>query len=199
MKRLFPILIFTLLLSACGGRGGEQKEADPPETWISLFEQPASTWTTVGAANWQLMEGVLQGSQSTGQGFAITQATFGNFHLKLEFFPDAVVNSGVFIRCQDRDSIAAENCYELNISDNHQNPDFRTGAIVTRAKPIASVATINQWNRYEVKAEGEHLQVWVNDIKTADLRDTDFKNGFIALQVLDTGTIRFRNVMIREP
>ena len=198
MKRfpLFLLLSFFLLFSACGS-GGQQQETDSTEGWNVLFA--TSGWTTVGEAHWQLDQGTLEGSPGTGQGFAITQATFGSFHLKLEFFPDAEVNSGVFIRCQDRDSIAAGTCYELNISDNHENPDFRTGAIVTRAKPMTTVATINQWNSYEVKAEGEHLQVWVNDVKTADLRDPDFKNGFIALQVLDKGTIRFRNVMIKTP
>ncbi|MEO0473827.1 MAG: DUF1080 domain-containing protein, partial [Bacteroidota bacterium] len=111
--------------------------------------------------------------------------------------PDSVVNSGVFIRCNNGDSIDAVNCYEINIWDQHVNQDFRTGAIVMRQKPLAHVETIDKWNTYEIKAEGTHIEAWVNGEQTADYQTEEIHAGTIALQLFGEGRIRFRNLQLQ--
>ena len=56
-----------------------------------------------------------------------------------------------------------------------------------------------QWNRFRIRCQGDHLMIWVNDRKTADLRDGRFASGAVALQHHGKGDVhRFRRVLIRE-
>ena len=58
----------------------------------------------------------------------------------------------------------------------------------------------NEWNRYKIRCVDDHIQIWVNDIKTTDLKDSTDKNGYIAIQHHgEKGQIyRFRNIQILE-
>lgn len=56
------------------------------------------------------------------------------------------------------------------------------------------------WNTVEVSAIGDHLQVWVNGLLTADLHDSVRRDGLIGLQ-LHQGPpmqVEFRNIRIKE-
>lgn len=140
------------------------------------------------------------GTRAGGEdGMLITERSFADFHLTLEFHPDAQVNSGVFIRCQDASSITPLSCYEINIWDTHPNQDFRTGSIVARAHPpLAHLDTIGKWNRFEITAIGDKIKILTNGVKTAELRDSSLRSGFIALQRYEGGEVRFRNLLIEE-
>ncbi len=166
------------------------------EGWKQLFGPWTSDWAEAGNANWRRSDGVLTGSDSSG--FVMTVDQFEDFHLKLEFLSDSEVNSGVFVRCGDRDSISQATCYEINIWDEHPNQDYRTGAVVGIAKPLKKVSTTGKWSTYEIRATGNRIEAWVNGEKTADLTHDALSMGFIALQVVSPGEIRFRNVRIKE-
>lgn len=64
----------------------------------------------------------------------------------------------------------------------------------------------DDWNEYRIRAEGDHLQTWVNGVPVADLHDDQTASGFIGLQVHSIGgdqdkigkTIRWRNLRIKE-
>ncbi len=165
----------------------------------ALFQENASNWDKNGNANWEFSDNVLSGSIIRGTGFVMTNEKYNDFILELEFNPDSAINSGIFIRCGKRD-ITTTDCYEINVWDTNPNQDNRTGAVVTKAPPLAIVETLNKWNTYKIKAKKDHLQVWVNGILTADILDNSFSEGFVGLQALgnneSTGKIQFRNVKI---
>ena len=150
-------------------------------------------WMETGNATWEFEGDEIIGSLDSGSGFVISEQVHGNFLLDLEFKPDSTINSGVFIHCTGKD-IGAETCFEFNIWDYHPNQDFRTGAVVMRAKPMAFVETVGKWNTYKIRCEGQHLQAWVNSELTADLKSENNVEGYIALQAAGSGTISFRNV-----
>ena len=155
-------------------------------------------WTPVGGANWHVAGTEISASTDGNAGYLVSQEAFGDFSLHLEFRPDASVNSGVFLRCQDREAITPINCYEINIWDAHPNQDFRTGAIVTRAfPPLAKVDTAGKWNRFEIRAVGGKISVLLNGVKTAELEDDSLDKGFIALQCAATGSVEFRNISLK--
>jgi hypothetical protein len=153
-------------------------------------------WESAGEVEWQVSGSELVAS-GDGDGFLLTLDEFRDFQLSLEFWVDAETNSGVFIRCQDRNNIHPETCFELNIWDRHPHQEARTGAIVFRVMPpLAQVETIGKWNTYEVNAQGGNLVVKVNGVITAIMTNADPAGGFIALQHAEKGTIRFRNIRI---
>jgi len=181
----FNLLIFTFLIlnTAC-------QHAN------SLFQKDANDWNIVGDANWKYSGNELVATVENGQGFVITNQRYSDFILELDFNPDSTINSGIFIRCRNQE-INPIDCYEVNIWDLHPNQDYRTGAIVMKSVPLASVETNYRWNTYKIRAEKDNIKVWINDILTADLLDSSRLDGFIGLQATGTGEIKFRNMKIK--
>jgi len=160
-----------------------------------LFQEKRKDWVVKGAADWSFGNAVLTGMVKDTSGFIVTNKTYKDFQLELEFKPDSTINSGVFIRCNG-ENVGAKDCYEINIWDLHPNQDYRTGAIVTRMKPLKKVHTLNRWNRYKIRSQAEHIQVWINDTLTADFKDKSLPQGYIALQAAGVGTIKFRKLTL---
>lgn len=183
----------SLLLVACG-------EPTPPmsdDGWQLLFDGSSlSFFTPVGDANWRIEDGSVMADQSTGASFLVSNQDYADFELELEFWVNTEANSGVFIRCQDREAISDTSCYEVNIYDTRADQTYRTGSIVNLAEPAEFVYTGGQWNRYLITADGNRLQVTLNGRNMVDVEDAEFSSGPIALQY-GTGDVRFRNVRLR--
>lgn len=160
-----------------------------------LFTEEAEDWLAMGDADWTFEGDELVGVVEEGSGFVMTKKTYKDFVLELEFKPDSTVNSGVFVRCKQRE-LSHTDCYEMNIWDLHPNQDFRTGAIVSRSVPEALVYTNDKWNTYKIRCEKGHLQVWINDILTADIQNDDLDEGYISLQAAESGEVRFRKLSL---
>jgi hypothetical protein len=165
-------------------------------TWAVLFAgQDLMSFNPIGGANWQLVDGIVQ-ADGGDPGFLVTKGAYTDFRIRVEFQASAASNSGVFIRCEDPNAVSAETCYEVNIFDQNQNPNNLTGAIVNLAPPATAVTAGDQWNTFDITAEGDHLVVRFNDTVTVDVRDTEHARGYIALQY-NGGPIKFRNVSLR--
>jgi len=151
-------------------------------------------WNPIGDANWQLGDGAV--SATSGSGFLVSERSYGDFELTLDFWVDEPANSGVFIRCSDPANVTDRNCYEVNIYDTRTDQTYRTGGIVHIAAPSRVINTGGQWNSYRIRAQGSRLVVVLNGQQTVDTRDEQFTRGPIALQY-GAGTVGFRNVRIR--
>ena len=92
-------------------------------------------WNQTGGANWALSRGTVTGSGTSEPGFLVSPARYRNFELTVEFKPDRNVNSGILINCQDPGNLQIDNCYEVNIWDDHPKQEYRTGSIVVFASP----------------------------------------------------------------
>ena len=60
-----------------------------------------------------------------------------------------------------------------------------------------------EWNDYRVRAEGKHVQIWLNDVLMTDGSENtkgQYKRGVIALELSKgmKGLVRFRDVMLEE-
>jgi hypothetical protein len=191
-----PVLgsVLLALLGACGGGGPQPDE----EGWLTLFNgTDLSNWSVLGDGNWRVEDGAIAADESTNVSFLVSGLSFGDFELELEFWVNTEANSGVFIRCGDPESIDETSCYEVNIFDTRPDQTYRTGSIMNLAAPSQFVYTGGQWNRYEISAVGNRLQVTLNGRDLVDVEDPRLTAGPIALQH-GSGTVRFRNVRIRE-
>jgi hypothetical protein len=171
-------------------------EAALPE-WTTLFDGSSiDDWDVTGDANWSLDETDNSVMADMGTGFLVTPESYGDFELTLEFWVDEPANSGIFIRCQEPEAIAAGNAYEVNIYDTREDQTYRTGGIVNFAAPSEVINTGGQWNTYEIRAEGLRLLVILNGIEMVDVEDSTYTEGPIGLQY-GAGIVKFRNVQIR--
>lgn len=161
--------------------------------WTNLMNM--SNWTPVGKVNWKTVGNELWSTD--GAGFLVSKESYGDFELRAEFWVTPDANSGIFIRCDDRNKVGAQTCYEVNIYDTRPDPSFRTGGIVDVAKPRnMSITTGNRWNTYEITAKGPRMIIRLNGEITADAEDTKHARGPFALQA-GVGVVRFRSVQIR--
>ena len=187
LKTYLVLLSISMFLFSCN-------EKDKVEI---LFQENGSDWFSEGDADWKFINNELVGSLEEGAGFVMTKNTYRDFVLELEFKPDSAINSGVFVRCKNKE-LSNIDCYEINIWDLHPDQTNRTGAVVTRAKPLEIVETLDKWNNYKIKNQSNHLEVWINGVKTADITDNDLVEGPIALQAAESGSISFRNIKIQN-
>ncbi|MCH7855884.1 MAG: DUF1080 domain-containing protein [Gemmatimonadetes bacterium] len=164
--------------------------------WTTLFDGSSlDGWRVLGNANWELADGAV--SADSGNGFLVSEESYDDFELTLEFWVDEPANSGIFIRCSDPQSVNDRNSYEINIYDTRADQTYRTGGIVHLAAPSAVINAGGRWNTYAITARGSRLVVVLNGTQTVDTTDDQFTSGPIALQY-GAGTVRFRNVQIRS-
>ena len=172
----------------------------PDAGWTMLIDGPRTTsldgWSPLGAGNWRISDGAVQG-QDGKLGYLVSKDSYSDVEIRAEFWADAAANSGIFIRCQDRNKVTSDNAYEVNIFDQRPDPSYGTAAIVDVAKaPQPYPQAANRWNTFHITAKGERLVVVFNGQQTVDARDARWRSGPIALQSA-AGTIRFRKLQIR--
>lgn len=192
MKRL--ALTFALFFVAIGTLPGVSAQG----AWTTLFDgkNGLKGWNAVGDANWEIVDGVLQATKGSAASYMVSQESYADFQLTLDFWVTPDANSGVFIRCTDPKMITAMNAYEVNIFDMRPDPTYRTGAIVNVAKPTSVVNTGNKWNTFDISAKGPKMTVVLNGMKIAEGENSMNPRGPFALQ-WGAGTVKFRNVKIR--
>ena len=200
IKIAIPIALAGLLLSSCASTPPEAITTDTTatteETWTELTDS-MDGWHTVGDANWHWEGNELVADQASGASHLVTDDSFADFQIQLEFWNHEGANSGVFMRIQDPEAITDTTAYEANIYDDRPDQSGRTGGIPNFLPPGEVVGTWDQWNTYDITMEGDHIVVLLNGIKTIDGTDDHFSSGPISLQY-GSGTIKFRNVRIRR-
>src|ERR1700759_2649337 len=118
MKRL-PILAAGLLIGAAAlqfsGTASGQSDG-----WITLLDSSKKgDWTEVGKANGATKDGPLPAAKLDGKdlSYLVIKDSYKDFQIKAQFWTDEEANSGIFIRCDQRDKIDSKICYEVNIYD----------------------------------------------------------------------------------
>ena len=170
--------------------------------WRLLFDgttlkgwEPHMASATEPAATWGVADGAIF---CTGdrRGWLGTADTFTDFNVKIEFRCGARTNSGVFLRSQKEGGIPAETGYELQIWDFR--PTYKTGSLVNAIEAELTKIIADQWNSYDVTAEGDHFIVVLNGKKVLDGHDSKHSSGVIGLQYnTGGGKVEFRNIKVR--
>jgi hypothetical protein len=156
---------------------------------------------------WRVENGEIVGSTEgvtlEANSFLITRRKFRNFDLRLEV-KLRNHNSGIQFRSEalpgwvvrGLQADMAENNWWGSIYDERGT----RGVIVNGWKGKAeTVVKPGDWNEYQVYCQGGLIQLRVNGLLTAELRDEPEREGVIALQ-LHRGPpmeVRFRNIRIR--
>jgi hypothetical protein len=115
--------------------------------------------------------------------------------LILEFRGPEKVNSGVFLRSQ-KEGQPHVTGYELQIWD-YQPAGFLTGSLVGSLKATPAKIIPDQWNKYEITAQGDHFVINLNGKTLLDARDSKHSSGVIGFQCQKDQRIEFRNIKLR--
>lgn len=198
-KRFFPNIL--ILLIFCGFSG---KICSQESSWQKLFnEKNLSGWEKRGNFETEIKDGALylHASHAFNNAWVLSEKSYSNFKLELEFLMDYGANSGVLFRYNPALNGALNAlAFEANIdwNPNIQGP-LGTIEHAARAKLIESIDK-TAWNQIRIEAKGDHLKVFVNESLVCETHNRRSMIGKIGLQVpIKKGDkIGFRNVKIQE-
>ncbi len=204
MWRFLALSILMAILSLPAGAQNQPNTLTPEESaagWRLLFDgstltgwEPHQAAENAPAATWQVGDGAIFCTGNL-RGWLGTADTFSDFQLKVDFRAGARINSGVFLRSQKTGGIPAETGYELQIWDFR--PTYKTGSLVNALEAEPAKIIADDWNSYEITADGDHFVVVLNGKKVLDGRDSKHASGVVGLQYNVGGKIEFRNIKIR--
>jgi type 1 glutamine amidotransferase len=179
-----------------------------PETgYTALYNGSTTGWSQAGPGAFTNTDATLTSTGGMGL-YWYSAKQFTNYSLKLDWKLAGDDNTGVFIGFPPSSDpwSAVNNGYEIQI-DATDAADRTTGAVYTfkSADIAARDAALNppgEWNTYELRVEGERLQVFLNSVKINDFTNTDPVRslaGHIGIQNHGTGDdASFRNIRIKE-
>jgi hypothetical protein len=160
-----------------------------PRPCVTALKESTSA-VTAGRSRWEVVDGLLMPCGAP-TGYLTSDKSYKNFVLSIEFRCGEDANGGVFIRSPQENG-----GYEVQIW-RQQPAGYNTGAIVGTAKTARDFKfKPDQWNLYQVTAQGDHLVVVLNGETTLDISDAKFAEGHLRLQYQQFPTA-FRNIKIR--
>ena len=169
--------------------------------WKLLFDgKTLHGLTPRGSAKWETGDGVLSSVGGSGSGMLCTDELYRDFELKAEFWVNERANSGIYFRCVLTGNVTGTNSYEANIYDKQPGGAFPTGSLVNVTRPVDQPSTIDRWNTYYIRAEGDHFILQLNGVQTVDSRDNQhMEAGPIGLQQsAGPGVVKFRSIKVRR-
>lgn len=185
--------------------------------WVSLFNGTnLDGWEQKnGRARYEAKDGCIVGISvpNSPNSFLCTKKDYANFELEFEVKLDAKLNSGVQIRSHSLPTYqnGRVHGYQVEIAVGGYSggiyDEARRAKFINAEEPTAEIKNRvkdNQWAKYRVLCEGDHIQTWIDGVKVTDLRDSMTASGFIGLQVHGVGSkteplyVRWRNIRLRE-
>ncbi len=223
-KYIFPVLILLTVTTTANAQKGFKPLFDGKTTagWHTYNK------TNVGSA-WEVVDGTLhmnpEKKGKDGGGDLVTNAEYGNFHLKLEWKVAPKANSGIifFINESPKYSQTYLTGPEMQVLDNDGHADgkitkHRAGDLYDMVKSASEpVKPVGEWNKAEIISKNGNLTFILNGVKIVKTTLWDdnwkaliagskfakwegfgtFKTGKIGLQ--DHGdSVWYRNIMIKE-
>ncbi|HEY5913426.1 MAG TPA: DUF1080 domain-containing protein [Verrucomicrobiae bacterium] len=185
--------------------------------WVSLFNgKDLAGWEQKnGLAKYEAKDDCIVGTSApdSPNSFLCTTKDYGDFELEFEVKVDAALNSGVQIRSHSMSGYqnGRVHGYQVEIAVGGFSggiyDEARRGKFLNAEQPTDKIKNLlkdNEWAKYRVVCQGDHIQTWVNGVQVTDLRDDMTKSGFIGLQVHGVGKrteplrASWRNIRIRE-
>ena len=182
--------------------------------WVSLFNgKDLSGWKNNGDERWSVESGtIFCESTANKYGYLTTEKTYRNFDLRLKFKPEALGNSGVFLRSKitgidpehgpDIEGMQVEVDPSVGKHTGGLYESGGRGWVAIPTEDREKALKPNDWNDLEVSAHGNHIVTRLNGAKIVDLTDPvqKFSEGVVGLQIHTGGGVkmRWKDISIRE-
>jgi hypothetical protein len=183
----------------------------------SLFDGTTFTgWEGDIGRTWRVEDGAIVGgslSETVPRNeFLTTTRDYSNFVLRLQFKlegTEGFINAGVQFRSRRLERPAHEMIgYQADIGANYWGglyDESRRNVVLALPdqKGVMAHVRLNDWNDYEIRAEGRRIRLTLNGHQTVDYTETDAtlpQTGLIGLQIHGDGKalVRYRNLTIDE-
>jgi hypothetical protein len=154
------------------------------------WEGNLGNWRAEGGA---IVAGALDRRQPYNE-FLMTTADFGDFELRLQYKVEGTggfVNGGVQFWSQRVPASHEVSGYQADLGadtdgnlydESRRNVNMATAPADVRLRALRPGA----WNDYRIRAQGAHIEIWLNGLKTVDYTESDKAialHGKFALQI----------------
>ena len=184
---------------------------------VVLFDgKTFAGWEGDTAKTWRIQDGAIVGGSLTERvprnEFLCTTRSFGNFVLRLKFKlvgSDGFINAGVQFRSQRATKPAHEMIgYQADMGAKFWGAlydETRRNKILAEPDPttVATLIKLEDWNDYEIRAEGPRIRLAINGKQTVDYTEPDAtipQSGLIGLQIHGGGKaeVHYKDLTIEE-
>ncbi|MEV8403860.1 ThuA domain-containing protein [Streptomyces niveus] len=199
----------SLLLGGIRYAAGFAKADCRAETgYTTLYNGSTTGWSQAGPGSFTNTDATLNSTGGMGL-YWYRAKEYASYSLKLDWRMAGDDNSGVFVGFPASDDVntSVNQGYEIQI-DATDAADRTTGSVYGfKAADLAArdnaLNPPGSWNTYEIRVEGERLQVFLNGVRINDFTNTDpvrsLQQGHIGIQNHGTGDdVSFRNIRIKE-
>ncbi len=214
--RSFPVALFAI---ACGAlplilAAGPKTQQAKPRRCIQLFDGKTLNGWEGNRKYWSVRDGMIVGRHDgiRHNEFLCTERSFADFELKLEFrLVGGRGNSGIQFRSKRVPNSTEVSGYQADIGPGWWGAlydESRRNRLLARPegdvrKRMLKALKPDGWNRYVIRAEGRHITLVLNGVKTVDYNESDPKipqTGVIGLQIHGGPPmeIHFRNIVLCE-
>jgi hypothetical protein len=207
--RIIPSIYGLLLLGisqfvqGCAGGGIAIFDGKTLDGW----EGNTNTWRV---ENGSIVAGFMERKQPHND-FLATKKEYRNFDLRLEYKlvgTNGFVNGGVQFWSQRVPHDFEVSGFQADLGmetdgnlydESRRNRNLMEPAKETRAQALRP----NDWNAYRIRAQGAHIQLWLNGAQTVDYTERDAsipRRGIIALQIHGGAftKVQYRNLVLEE-
>jgi len=201
--------------------------AGSPGPWRALLKADSAPdwrgWKEPGLpAGWHVAGGVL--SKDGAVDDLVTNESFGNFELELEWKIGKAGNSGIFYRGTREYDHIYWSAPEYQLLDDANTEDGKSPLTAAGSDyalygvPPGVALPFDHWNRTRLVVQGNHVEHWLNGVKVVEYEfgSADWKKrvaaskfakypnyglatkGLIGIQGDHPGALSVRNIRIRE-
>lgn len=186
------------------------------KAWYDLFDGKSwRGWEEDRKEFWRIEnEALVAGSldrRFPRNEFLCTLDEFGDFELQLQYRiegTEGFVNGGVQFRSQRIANHHEMKGYQADLGagyDGSLYDESRRNKFLAQADPQVLLQALKKddWNHYRIRAQGDRIQLWLNEIQTVDYQETDSSipsTGRIAVQIHGDGVtkVQFRHLQLRK-
>jgi hypothetical protein len=190
MKALFASILFAALAALPG--------ACADEGWISMFNGTnLDGWkANENPDSWSAKDGAIVGDGEASHLFWMKEEC-GNCEFKAQVKISDGGNSGMYFRTAFGPGFPKG--YEAQVNSTHKDP-VKSGSLYNFVKILDMLVPPDTWFTQRIVADGNHIQIFVNEKKVVDYVDekSTYTKGYLALQQHNKGSVvMFKDLMFR--
>lgn len=184
---------------------------------LPLFDgETFNGWEGDTNRTWKIVQSEIRGGSLSEMvphnDFLCTTKSYDNFILKLKFKlegNEGFINAGIQFRSQRSSSPAYEMIgYQADLGNNYYGAlydESRRNLVLQGPDSLTSsqLVKLNDWNDYEIRAEGNRIQIFLNGQKTVDYHESDStisQQGVIGLQIHGGGKalVSYKEIILEK-
>ena len=138
---------------------------------------------------------------------------FKDFHFTAEVMTKPSANGGIYFHTKYQEEGWPLTGHECQVNNSYSRDPQKTGGVYKVAKVLEAPAKDNEWFKYEIIVQGNHVVVKINGKVTADYMENPEElakdesiepgrrigQGTFALQAHDPGsTVLYRNIRVKR-